>query len=426
MLQLRGRVGPRGDATPSPRIRSDLVLRVVGGPFEGRERPIPRDRPFTLGRSEEADFEIIDSKISRIHCRVEFREGEWVLEDLQSRNGTWVGEKKVKRHSLADGDVFLLGRTTAVKAILKEPRAVAGARGKVVFPPPSREPEPIPVPVPESLPPLTGALAGLPGTNLGEFRVLDQVPPLGRAAFFRALQPSLNRHVLVEVFTDEEVSRSGGAEPLQAAVRQAGRALHPNILQIFDFGAARGFTYVTMEFFQGRNLGHLLAAKGFVPMGQALSLGRALCEAFGAAIDSGVPAGTVSPSDVWVTADFAPKVKFLREPGSPPPPPADFAYQAPEVLAGGDAASPRAAVYTAGAILYHMLAATPPLAGASREEIARRARHDTPTPLRRVNIKVNALLARVVEQALAKDPGARPETLRDLARDLQRSTTPTL
>ncbi len=425
MLQARGRIGPRGDATPSPRSRMELVLRVTAGPFEGRERPIPRDRPFTLGRSEEADFEIVDTKISRIHCRVELRDGEWVLEDLSSRNGTWVGERRVKRHVLADGDVFLLGRTTAVKAILKEGRAVPG-KARVVFPHSSREPEPAPIPAPETLPPLEGALAGLLGTNLGEFRVLDQVPPLGHAAFFRALQPSLNRHVMVEVFTDEEMARAGGAEALQASVRQAGRLVHPGILQIYDYGSARGFTYVTMEFFQGRNLGRVLAEKGFVPIGQALSLARALCEALAAALDAGVPVGTVSPSDVWVTADFAPKVKFLREPGSPPPPPAHFSYQAPEVLAGGDAAAPRAAVYTAGAILYHMLAATPPLSGGSREEIARRARHDTPTPLRRVNIKVTALLARIVEQALAKDPRARPDGLREFARDLQRSTTPSL
>jgi hypothetical protein len=79
-----------------------------------------------------------------------------------------------------------------------------------------------------------------------------------------------------------------------------------------------------------------------------------------------------------------------------------------------------------GAILYHMLAATPPLEAGTREEMARRARHDTPTPLRRVNIKVTPMLARVVEQALAKEPKARQEGLRDLARDLHRTTAPTL
>ena len=58
--------------------------------------------------------------------------------------------------------------------------------------------------------------------------------------------------------------------------------------------------------------------------------------------------------------------------------------------------------------------------------MARRARHDTPTPLRRVNIKVTAMLAKVVEQALAKDPKARQESLRDFARELHRTTAPSL
>lgn len=398
---------------------------------------VPRDRTFTLGRSEEADLPIPDSKISRIHCAVEFRGDGWVLEDLDSRNGTWIGSARVKKHTLADGDVFLLGRSSAVKATLRaaDPPATGrpGPGRRVVFHGPSRPapvrpevPDPVPAPMAEVLPPLEGAMVGIPGTTLGEFRIVEQAAPLGHATFFRALQPSLNRHVLVEVFTEEEMSRGGGRAALEAEVRKAARLLHPNILQIFDYGAARGFTYVTMEYFQGRNLNRILAEKGFVPIGQALGLFRQICEVFATAIDHGVGAGAVTPADIWVNAEFTPKVKFFREPGSPEPAPVLAAYQAPEVHAGGDPSDPRAAVYAAGALLYHMLAATPPLSGATREEIVRRARHDTPTPLRRVNIKVSALLARTVEQSLAKDPARRPETLGEFAREVHRSTAPTI
>jgi len=396
---------------------------------------VPRDKSFTIGRSEEADLPVADTKISRIHCVVEFKGADWVIEDLDSRNGIWYRGRRVKKHILKDGDSVVLGRLTEVTASLQEVRAsaVPGPR-RVVFPRGGRDaaPAPIPTGLPSAaatateLPRLDGALAGLPGTNLGEFRVIEQVLPLGPAAFFRALQPSLNRHVIVEVFTAEEMDRPGVQAALQGEVQKAARVLHPNILQIFDYGSARGFTYVTMEFFQGRRLSRILTDRGFVPIGSALDLSRQLSEALTGALDQGLAAGTISPRDIWVDSEFISKVKFFREPDSPPPSVADLAYRAPEVLAGGDPADPRAAVYTVGALLYHMLAATPPLAAESKEEMVRRSRHDTPTPLRRVNIKVTAMLARVVEQALSKDPAARQESLRELARDLHRTTAPTL
>jgi len=151
-----------------------------------------------------------------------------------------------------------------------------------------------------------------------------------------------------------------------------------------------------------------------------------MTEAFAAGVDAGFPVGAFHPGDIWLDEKFNVKVKALREPGTPSPPVEAHAYHAPEVLAGGDPSEPSAAVYTVGALLYHMLAATPPVKGETREEIARRARHDTPPQLRRVNIKVTAMLARVVEQAIAKDPAARQSGLRELGRDLRKTTSPSL
>jgi pSer/pThr/pTyr-binding forkhead associated (FHA) protein len=397
---------------------------VTAGSAAGQERTLAPGESLTIGRSEEANLPIRDTKISRIHCRIEQREGRWVVTDLDSRNGTWVGSRRVKEHPLADGDTFLLGRSVPVEAHLKETKTSPDRR-RAVFPS-RREEEPVPIPgsAAEPLPELQGPLAALPGTSLGEFRILEQVQPLGPGTFFRAVQPTLNRHVLVEVFPDASIAPA--IEALRSEVRRAAPVLHPCVLQIFDLGEGRGFTWVTMEFFQGRSLGRVLRETHFVPIPKAVQVARRLTEAFATGIDHGVPVGSSSPGDVWLDEDFDVKVKFFREPGSPPRPVGHFAYQAPEVLAGGDATEPRAAVYTVGAILYHMLAAAPPLTGTTREEFVRRARHDTPNPVRRANIKVSPILARIVEQALSKDPVRRPEGVRDLDRELQRALSPTI
>jgi hypothetical protein len=56
-------------------------------------------------------FAIPDRKISTRHARF-FRKGEtWHVEDVGSKNGTFVNGRQVTSHALADGDVVDVGRT---------------------------------------------------------------------------------------------------------------------------------------------------------------------------------------------------------------------------------------------------------------------------------------------------------------------------
>lgn len=67
---------------------------------------------FLLGRLSECDLVLSDEgrQISRRHAAIRCPEDErWVVEDLGSRNGTWVNGAKVERCDLRDGDVIRLG-----------------------------------------------------------------------------------------------------------------------------------------------------------------------------------------------------------------------------------------------------------------------------------------------------------------------------
>ena len=63
-------------------------------------------KAFSIGRDDEADFSVDDSWLSRRHCAGTFENGEYVLEDSGSNNGTSVnGEaitgKRILRHGEA-------------------------------------------------------------------------------------------------------------------------------------------------------------------------------------------------------------------------------------------------------------------------------------------------------------------------------------
>src|SRR5512144_2692370 len=69
------------------------------------------DVPMVVGRSPESHVMIGDPWISSMHAMFERRGGEiWVV-DLDSRNGTFVGDERVAEARIADGDVVRFGRT---------------------------------------------------------------------------------------------------------------------------------------------------------------------------------------------------------------------------------------------------------------------------------------------------------------------------
>lgn len=62
-----------------------------------------------LGRHETCDVVLSDVSVSRRHARLLFRDGSWMIQDLQSTNGTMVNHVSVGRCQLRPGDHILLG-----------------------------------------------------------------------------------------------------------------------------------------------------------------------------------------------------------------------------------------------------------------------------------------------------------------------------
>jgi transcriptional regulator with GAF, ATPase, and Fis domain len=84
------------------------VLLALFGPKRGVRLEI--DEQATLGRSSEADLQLVDGKVSRLHCRFVVRDGRLEVEDLGSHNGTYVnGDKLSASRALAAGDEVAVG-----------------------------------------------------------------------------------------------------------------------------------------------------------------------------------------------------------------------------------------------------------------------------------------------------------------------------
>ncbi len=104
----------RAGVTPQQGFRSDnaQVLVEVDGKIV-REQPL--NKPIlTVGRLSSNDIPILADRVSRLHARIRWENGSWLIEDADSLNGISIKGTRVDRHVLANGDSILL----APKAIL--------------------------------------------------------------------------------------------------------------------------------------------------------------------------------------------------------------------------------------------------------------------------------------------------------------------
>ena len=86
---------------------ADVVLTVIAGPDAGHTVVLTKPRVI-IGRKG-AEFGLNDPEISRHHCVLEFRDRSVNLKDLDSTNGTFLEEERVRAAVLQDGSEFRVG-----------------------------------------------------------------------------------------------------------------------------------------------------------------------------------------------------------------------------------------------------------------------------------------------------------------------------
>jgi Nif-specific regulatory protein len=67
-----------------------------------------------IGRAAENTISFLDDRCSRFHAKVFFEEGQWFVQDLGSRNGTYVAGKQISAHEIVviqTGDLLQIGHT---------------------------------------------------------------------------------------------------------------------------------------------------------------------------------------------------------------------------------------------------------------------------------------------------------------------------
>ena len=94
--------------------------------------------PLTVGRSSPAEARVKDENLSRRHFLIEHKGGDYVIRDLNSRNGTWLRGRRVFAETLRHNDLIVAGRTrfrfAAPAYLAAVPLQPTGPHGTLVLP----------------------------------------------------------------------------------------------------------------------------------------------------------------------------------------------------------------------------------------------------------------------------------------------------
>jgi len=97
---------------PSALGGKSIHLTVIEGELKGKSFDLTGIGTYTIGRKE-CDIVLEDEKVSRKHASVVIiRENQYAVQDLASRNGTFVNGVRLTRRNLQHNDLIRIGSTT--------------------------------------------------------------------------------------------------------------------------------------------------------------------------------------------------------------------------------------------------------------------------------------------------------------------------
>ncbi|MEU4407770.1 FHA domain-containing protein [Streptosporangium sp. NPDC023963] len=91
------RKAPKPVKTPAKSKKGEpREMVVTGGPLQGTTITLS-ETPITIGRANDATLVVSDDYASSRHARLFPQDGQWIVEDLGSTNGTYLDRSKVTR-----------------------------------------------------------------------------------------------------------------------------------------------------------------------------------------------------------------------------------------------------------------------------------------------------------------------------------------
>jgi eukaryotic-like serine/threonine-protein kinase len=266
------------------------------------------------------------------------------------------------------------------------------------------------------------------GRKLGRYRLIEKLGEGGMGVVYRAADERLQRDVALKVLPAGVLADEHARNRFQREARALSQLNHPNIATAYDFDTADGIDFLVMEYVEGQSLDSVLRHKR-LSSERVIQIGRELASGLQAAHARQIVHRDLKPANLRVTGDGRLKIldfgiaKLVNAhavatdstitstaastvAGTLP-------YMAPEQIRG-EAVDARADIYSAGAVMYELMAGRRAFDAPTAAELTSSILRDNPPPLRQLRPDVPAGFERVITKCLAKDPAQRYQSAAEM------------
>ena len=257
------------------------------------------------------------------------------------------------------------------------------------------------------------------------YEILERIGTGGMAVVYKAKCHRLNRLVAVKILKSDLAQDADFRRRFNAESQAVAQLSHPNIVSVYDVSKGGDIEYIVMELIDGITLKQYMEKRGQLNWRESLHFITQIMRGLSHAHSRGIVHRDIKPQNIMVLRDGSVKV-------------ADFGiaclensaqtltqealgsvhYISPE-QARGDRTDARSDIYSAGVVLYEMLAGRLPFEGDSAVSVAIQHLSSIPLAPREINPEIPEQLELICMKAMAPDPERRYFSAEEMIADLE-------